>query len=169
MGFGCLGHSNWTTCTPLSPFWFGDFSTFPLSYRGVQSYYPREPIMGKGHSPNFRIEWDRGAWVLGAFKLDHLHSFKPILVSDIFQLFHFHTGEPILITPERKGINPTSNLDETEGFGCLGHSNWTICSPLSPFCFGNFPTFSLSYWGANSYYPREPIMGKGSSPNFKTE
>ena len=24
-----------------------------------------------------------------------------------------------------------------------------------------FPTFSLSYWGANSYYPRGLINGKG--------
>ena len=26
--------------------------------------------------------------------------------------------------------------------------------PLSPFCSEIFQTFSLSYWGANSYYPR---------------
>ena len=52
------------------------------------------------------------------------------------------------------GEFPFPNLDDTEGFQCLGHSNWTICSPLSPFCSENFPTFSLSYWGAHSYYPR---------------
>ena len=59
-------------------------------------------------------------------------------VSKDFQLFHFHTGRPILIAPEgwklEKGIHPTSKLNETEGFQCLGHSNWTMCSPLSPFC-----------------------------------
>ena len=66
------------------------------------------------------------------------------------------------------GILTTLKLDETEGFGCLGHSNWTICSPLSPFCAKRFSTFSLSYWEANSYYPRGLIMGKGNSPNFKT-
>ena len=32
-------------------------------------------------------------------------------------------------------------MDETEGFQCLGHSNWTICSPLSPFCPKKFPPF----------------------------
>ena len=94
-------------------------------------------------------------------------------VLEIFHLFHFHTGRPILITPEgqygEKGIHPTSKLDETEGFQCLGHSNWTICIPLNPFCYGNFPSFSLSYWEANSYYPRGPIMGKGNSPNSKIE
>merc|ERR1712214_148241 len=91
----------------------------------------------------------------------------------IFQLFHFHTGRPILITPEsqlwEKGNFSTPKLDETEGFQCLGHSNWTICSPLSHFCFQNFPPFSLSYWEANSYYPRGPILGKGQFLNSKTE
>ena len=33
-----------------------------------------------------------------------------------------------------KGIHTTSKLNETEGFQYLGHSNWTICSPLSHFC-----------------------------------
>ena len=52
------------------------------------------------------------------------------------------------------GEFPFLIMDETEGIQCLGPSNWTICSPLSPFCSEIFPTFSLSYWGANSYYPR---------------
>ena len=73
-------------------------------------------------------------------------------VQEIFHLFPFHAGEPILITPEanngKREILATSKLDETEGFQCLGHSNWTHCSPLSPFCPEKFPTFSLSYWGA---------------------
>ena len=51
--------------------------------------------------------------------------------------------------------------DEIVGFLYLGHSNWTICSLLSHFCFGKFSTFALSYWEANTYYPRGPIMGKG--------
>ena len=32
------------------------------------------------------------------------------------------------------------NLSETQGFQCLAHSNWTLCSLLSQFCFLNFPT-----------------------------
>ena len=64
-----------------------------------------------------------------------------------------------------KGNPPT--IDETEGFQCLGHSSWTICSPLSLFCSENFPTFSLLYWEANSYYPREERAenGKRESSN----
>ena len=54
-------------------------------------------------------------------------------------------------------ILPTPNMDETEGFQCLGHSSWTICRPLSPFCSEIFPTFSLSYWGA----PRIRALSKG--------
>ena len=60
-----------------------------------------------------------------------------IFVLIIFQLFPFHTGELILITPEgqlwEKGIHPTPKLNETEGYQCLGYSNWIICSQLSPF------------------------------------
>ena len=59
-------------------------------------------------------------------------------VQIIFHHFHFHAGEPILITLEgqlsEKGILPTQKLDETEGFQCLGYSNWTIYSHLSPLC-----------------------------------
>ena len=57
-------------------------------------------------------------------------------------------------------------MDETEGFGCLRHSNWTICSLLSHFS-PNFSTFSLIYWEANSYYPRGQIMRKGNSSNSR--
>ena len=48
-------------------------------------------------------------------------------------------------------------------------SNWIICTPLNPFCPAKFPSFSPSCWEANSYYPRGPIMGKGNSPDSKTE
>ena len=58
-------------------------------------------------------------------------------------------------------------MDKTKEFGCLGHSNWTIGSLLSHFCSNNFPTFSLSYWEANSYYPRGLILRKGKSFNFR--
>ena len=165
----------------------------------------------------------------GAFKLDHLHAYKPLLswrnsifftfilggqfllpqranygkreffqlqnwmrqrglggwsiqtgpfaalctshILKLFHLFHLHTGRPILITPEgqkwEKGILPSAKMNETGGFECLGPPNWTICSPLHLSHFEIIPTFPPSYWEANSYYPRGPIMGKGNSPNFK--
>ena len=101
----------------------------------------------------------------GTSKLDHLHPFKPLLFLELSNFFTFILGGQFLL-PQRankrkKGIHPTLKLDETEGFLCLGHSNWTICSLLSHFSFEKFSTFALSYWEANSYYPRGPIMGKG--------
>ena len=107
----------------------------------------------------------------GAFKLDQLQPIKPILFWKIFNFFHFILGSQFLL-PQRANNGswenfPFPNMDKTEGFQCLGHSNWTMCSPLSPFCSEKFPTFSLSYWGANSYYPRGLIMRKGNSPNSR--
>ena len=74
---------------------------------------------------------------------------------------------PLAHNSGEKGILSTSKLDETEDFQCLGHSNWTICTSLNPFCSENFPSFSLSYWEAISYYPRGPIRRKGNSPNSR--
>ena len=101
----------------------------------------------------------------GAFKLDHLHPIKPLLFWKFFNFFTFILGGQFLL-PQRanngkRENHPTPKVDEKKGFQCLGHSNWTICIPFSPFCSGKFPSFSPSYWEANSYYPRGPIMGKG--------
>ena len=150
-GFQCLGHSNWTTCSPLSQFCPEHFQTFSLSYWGAHSYYPRGLIMRKGNSPNSRNGWDRGVSVPGAFKLDHLQPFKPILFWNFSNFFTFILGSQFLL-PQRanngkREILPTSNIGDSGGFQCLGHSNWTSCSPLSPFCPEQFQTFSLSYWG----------------------
>ena len=95
------------------------------------------------------------------FLLEHLNFFTFIL-------------EGQFLLPQRANNGswenfPFPNMDETEGCQCLGPSNRTICSPLSQFCSGKFPTFSLSYWEVNSYYPRGPIMGKGNSPNFQLD
>ena len=83
----------------------------------------------------------------GASNLDHLQIFKPIL---FWKFSHFITFilMPISYYPRGPiGILPTPEIDETKEFQCLGHSNWTTWSSLSPFCSGNFPTFCLSYLG----------------------
>ena len=86
----------------------------------------------------------------GAFKLDHLQPLKPILFSR-FQTFSLLYWEANSYYPRglimEKGILPTSEMDDTHEFDCLGHSNWTICSLLSQFCSLNFSTFLLSYSG----------------------
>ena len=143
---------------PFKPILFWKISNFFTFILGSQFYYPRGLIMGKGKFLQLPI-WMRlrgfSAWGIQTGQLAAL--WAPFVLK-FFQLFHFHTGEPILITPEanngkRENLT-TPNMDDTNGFQCLGPSNWTICSPLSQFCPEHFPTFSLSYWGAHSYYPR---------------
>ena len=56
---------------------------------------------------------------------------------------------------------------EIESFHCLGNSNWTKCNPLSHIYSEKVPSFSLSYWEANSYYPRGLLWRKGISSNLK--
>ena len=95
-----MGHSNWTICIPLSHFCFHKISTFSPSYWEANSYYPRGPIMGKGDSSNFKIEWDKGFSVPVAFKLDHLQPIEPILFQKIFNSFSFILGGQFLL-PQR--------------------------------------------------------------------
>ena len=91
----CLGHSNWTICSPISQFCSPDFLTFSLLYWWAHSYYSRGLIMGKGNSPNSRNGRCRGFSVQGALKLDHLQPVELIL---------FQNGFPLPITPEAKRI-----------------------------------------------------------------
>ena len=127
---------------------------FPTSlplYWEANSDYPSGLIMRKGNSPNSQYGGDWGVSVPGAFKLDHLQPFKPILSWNFSNFFTFILGSQFLL-PQRanngkREILPTSNMDETEGFQCLGPSNWTTCSPLSQFHSEHFQTLSLSYWG----------------------
>ena len=107
--FECLEHSNWTICSPLSPFCSGNFQFVSSLYWEAISYYPRGLIM-------------------------------------------------------RKMKSPIPEMNETQGFECLGHSNWTISSPFSPFCSGNFQFVSSLYWEAISYYSRGLIVIKRKSP-----
>ena len=62
------------------------------------------------------------------------------------------------------GKSNSYNLSMRGVFLCLEHSNRTICSLLSQFCFVNFPIFHSFILGANSYYPRE-----GKTENGKME
>ena len=75
--------------------------------------------------------------------------------------FTFILGSQFLL-PQRanngkSGILPNSKLDQ--GLSKLGafkqFSNGTICSPFRPLRFEIFPSFSFSYWGTISYFPRQ--------------
>ena len=99
-GIERLGHSNWTICSQMRTFCSRGFSNFSVSYWEANSYYPRGLIMGKGDSSNFKIEWDKGFSVPGAFKLDHLQPIEPILFQKIFNFFTFILGGQFLL-PQR--------------------------------------------------------------------
>ena len=154
-GFGCLGHSNWTICSPMSPFSSKRFSTFSLSYWEANSYYPRGPIMEKGNSCNFKIGWDRGLSVPGAFKLDHLQPFEPILSQKIFNFFTFILGGQFLL-PQRANNGK---------WGFIQLHNWMRQGVFSAWGIQTGPFAAL--W-ANSYYPRGLIMRKGKSSKSKS-
>ena len=62
--------------------------------------------------------------------------------------------------------NPPS-IDETEGFQCLGHSNWTICSPLSLFCSENFQLFHLYIERPILIYPWQRRAENGKREYYK--
>ena len=101
----------------------------------------------------------------GALKLDHLQPFEPIFFRNVSISLTIILGAHFLL-PQRANTrgwenSPSPKLDRTVGFQCLGHSNWAICSPLSPFCSEIFPSVWPSYWGTISYYPRGLILGFG--------
>ena len=110
----------------------------------------------------------------GAFKLDPLQPFKPILFWQFSICLTFILGRKFLL-PHRancgKSVIPQLKkwTRKRRFFQCLGHSNWTPCSPLSPFCSKNFQFASSLYWGANSYCSSGLIVRKGKYPNLRNE
>ena len=120
-----MGHSNWMICSPLSQSCLPNFSTFSLSYWGAHSYYPRGPIMRKGNSSNFQYGPDRGVSVHGAFKLDHLQPFKPILFPKIFNFFTFILGSQFLL-PQRANNGKGKFLQLPIWMRQRGFSAWGI-------------------------------------------
>ena len=77
-----------TPCTRPSPTYVTSFRSFT----DVTKRRPRGLIMGKGNYPNSQYGWDWGIWVPGAFKLDDLLPFKPILFWKFSNFFTFILG-----------------------------------------------------------------------------
>ena len=136
---------------------------------GGQFLLPQRANNGKGEffQPK-KVDETAGFQYLGhsnwtsCIPLNHFCSgYFPICFLSYWEANSYYPRGPII------GKWNSSNLDETAGFKCLGHSNWASCIPLNPLYSGNFPICSLSYWEANSYYPRWPITGKGNSSNPK--
>ena len=72
---------------------------------------------------------------------------------------HAHVSARVLSASSASRLS--QSREESRKVKDIKHSNWPICSPLSPFCSEHFQTFSISYWGAQSYYPRGLILGVG--------
>ena len=72
--------------------------------------------------------------VPGASKLDHYQQVEPILFWNFSKCFIFILEGQFLLpqraNSEKREILPTPEKDETGGFGCLWHSNWTKWSNL---------------------------------------
>ena len=106
-----------------------------------------------------------GVSVPGALKLDHLHPYKPILLMQFLICLTFILSSQSLLSQrvnsEKREFSQLQQWMGQMGFQCPGHSNWTICTPLSPFYSSslNFPVggqFLLSqrasqYWGKGNF------------------
>ena len=91
----------------------------------------------------------------GAFKLDHLQPFKPILYINFSNFLLLYWGRAIPYYPRKMRKWNSPNQSDAVGIRCLGHSNWTLCSPLSQFCSGSFPFFHFYAPEPISFIPQE--------------
>ena len=142
----------------IQPILFWNFSVFFTVILGSHFLLSQRANNGKREFTQLQNWMRQRGLCVRTIQSGPFASLWATFIPQFFRLFHFYTGRPILITPGaingKRGISPTLKLDETDGFQCHGHSIWTICIPLSHFCSKTFPTFSCSYWEANSYYPR---------------
>ena len=101
MGFQCLGHSNWTICSLLSPFCSENFPTFHSYAPEPISFIPQENEKMEFSQP----KWGTGVWVPGAFKLDHLQPVEPIFFWKFWKVrwhpMHTYTRAPRDFSSER--------------------------------------------------------------------
>ena len=172
-GHKWLLHSNWTICSPLSPFCSQIFPTFWLSYWGAQSYYPRGPIMRKGDSHNFRKGWGRWFSMPWAFKLNHLHPVEPLLFWNFSNFFIFILESPILL-PQRanNGKGEFIQLQKwmrQRVFSACGIQTGPFASCWATFVLKFFQLFHLHTGEPNLITPGGPIMEKGNSPTSRMD
>ena len=131
-GLGAWGTQIGSFAAGWAPFGLKCFKLFHLHTGEANSYYPRGSIMGKGNSPNFRIGWDRGDWVPGAFKLDHLESFKPLLFPNFYKFFTIILGGQFLL-PQRVNNGKTAiiqlqNWMRQRSFSAWGIQTWPFAA-----------------------------------------
>ena len=143
----CLESLNWTIFKHFSHLCPGNFPTFPFSYWGANSYYPRGLIIRKGDSSNFKMWWDRVVSVPGPFKLDHLQLIEPILFQKIFNFFTFILGGQFLL-PQRanngkRGFIQLQNWMRQRGFSAWGIQTGPFAAHWAHFVPKDFQLFHL--------------------------
>ena len=116
----------------------------------------------------YQPDWDTTFWAPGAFKLDHLQPFKPILFWN-FSNLTFMPQSPFPLFPREMRKWDSPNLSGIQSFGHLGHSNWIICSPLSQICSEIFTTFDFYAPEPFSFIPQENEKMEFSQPKWETE
>ena len=132
-GFKCLKHSNWTIYSPSNTFLFWKFSICHTFILGSQILLPQRSNSEKGGESNSKTEWNRGVWVSGAFKLNHLQPFKPILFRKLSICFTFILGGQFLLpqraNSEKREIFQFQNWMRQRGLGAWGIQTGP-CAPL---------------------------------------
>ena len=146
-GFECLGHSNWTICSPLSPFCSGNFQFVSSLYWEANSFYPRGLIVRKGRFSTSKTEWKKGDLVPGAIKLDHLHPFKPILFWKFSICCTFILGGQFLLPQradsEKKEIFQFQNWMRQRDLSAWGIQTGPFAALWAHFVLRNFNLFHL--------------------------
>ena len=122
----------------------------------LRSSRPRGMCLWRG-AQKFSLSIPIGQWEWGKKRVPLLQSTSPSLLS--LAICRNSKGDIHLAKDAR--INPGFEKRDR----VLGHSNWSISSPLRPFCSVKFQYASPSYWEANSYFPRGLIVRVGSFPN----
>ena len=97
---------------------------------------------------------------------------KPLLLQKISNFSAFILGGQFLL-PQRanngkRELLQLQNWMRQRVFSALDIQTGPFVHPSKPLLFQKISILSLSYWEANSYYPRGPIMGKGNPLNLKS-
>ena len=115
------------------------------------------------HFPNSKCGWDRWFSVPWAFKLDHLHPFKPLLFWKIFTFFTFILGSQFLLPREPimgKGNSSYPKSGWDRGFSVPGASKLDHLHPFKPFLFWKFSNFFTFILGGQFLLPQRVNNGK---------
>ena len=162
-GFGWLGRSNWTICSPLHLSHSEDFATFSLSCWETNSYYPRGPIMGKGNSTNSNTGWDRGYSMPWAFKLDHLQPFAHFIFWKFCNFFTFILGDQFLLPHGLimgKDNSPNFKIEWDRGFSVPGAFKLDLLQPFEQILSQKIFNFFIFILGGQFLLPQRANMKK---------